>query len=469
MNVHRIRGAGLLVAAAALFALAVSAPARADTVTDWNAIASTAIVSTAGQSPHASTLSFAMVQGAVYDAVNAIDRGHRPYLVAPRDQSVGLQGGGRARRRGSACSRACSRPSSATLQPLYDASLAAVPDGPGKDGGIAAGDAAAAAMLAARANDGRNGPFDFPIGSEPGAWRPTPPTFALDPAPWVGNVRPFLVPSAAMHPLRPPQPAHQRAPTRRTSTRSSSSARWRARPAPPTRPRPRSSGRTTDRRYGTASSGRSRQVAGSTSPTPPACSRAPTWLRPTARSAAGRASTTGTSGGRSPRSARPQTDGNPATEADPAWTPLFDPATPQFGTPLVTPGFPEHPSGHGCISGAIVHTLQDFFGTDKIAFSAFSNRTRTTRELRPLLRRAQGDHRRPRVGRHPLPNRRRTGRRARQEGRPLARQALLPTRRLSHAQRNEGRTRPAPQRPHRQKLSEHRRTPASQTVAPLQV
>ena len=34
MNVHRIRGVGVLVAAAALFALAVSAPARADTVTD---------------------------------------------------------------------------------------------------------------------------------------------------------------------------------------------------------------------------------------------------------------------------------------------------------------------------------------------------------------------------------------------------------------------------------------------------
>jgi len=39
MNVHRTRGVGVLVAAAALFALAVSAPARADTVTDWNAIA----------------------------------------------------------------------------------------------------------------------------------------------------------------------------------------------------------------------------------------------------------------------------------------------------------------------------------------------------------------------------------------------------------------------------------------------
>ena len=65
MNVHRTRGVGVLVAAAALFAVAVSAPARADTVTDWNVIASTAIVSTAGQSPQAATLSFAMVQGAV--------------------------------------------------------------------------------------------------------------------------------------------------------------------------------------------------------------------------------------------------------------------------------------------------------------------------------------------------------------------------------------------------------------------
>jgi hypothetical protein len=73
-------------------------------------------------------------------------------------------------------------------------------------GPFAAGAAAAAAMLAARANDGRNGPFDLPIGSEPGVWRPTPPTFAFDPAPWVGNVRPFLVPSAAMIRSDPPNP-----------------------------------------------------------------------------------------------------------------------------------------------------------------------------------------------------------------------------------------------------------------------
>src|ERR1051326_7340089 len=60
--------------------------ARADAVTDWNAIASNSIVVTASQPPQVSALSFAMVQGAVYDAVNAIDRGQRPYLIQTSSQ-----------------------------------------------------------------------------------------------------------------------------------------------------------------------------------------------------------------------------------------------------------------------------------------------------------------------------------------------------------------------------------------------
>src|SRR5207245_5187584 len=67
----------------AFVAIASPTVARGDAVTDWNMIASNAIVVTAGQPPPVSALSFAMVQGAVYDAVNAIDRGHRPYLVQP--------------------------------------------------------------------------------------------------------------------------------------------------------------------------------------------------------------------------------------------------------------------------------------------------------------------------------------------------------------------------------------------------
>ena len=55
----------------------------ADAVLDWNVNATTAIVTVAKQPPASAILSYAMVQGAVYDAVNAIDRGHQPYLVAP--------------------------------------------------------------------------------------------------------------------------------------------------------------------------------------------------------------------------------------------------------------------------------------------------------------------------------------------------------------------------------------------------
>jgi hypothetical protein len=47
---------------------------------------------------------------------------------------------------------------------------------------------------------------------------------------------------------------------------------------------------------------------------------------------------------------------------------------PVSGPPLVTPGFPDHPSGHTCISGAFVRALKAFFGTDKIAFTAVSNK-----------------------------------------------------------------------------------------------
>src|SRR4026208_2320414 len=71
-----------LLIAPVLIALASPTVARADAVTDWNLIASNAIVTTAGQGVPA-VMSFAMVQGAVYDAVNAIDRGHQPDLVQP--------------------------------------------------------------------------------------------------------------------------------------------------------------------------------------------------------------------------------------------------------------------------------------------------------------------------------------------------------------------------------------------------
>ena len=80
MRPPRMRSAGLLAAVAAVAVLAAT-PARADTVTDWNVNATDALVTTAGQAPTVSTIHLAMVHGAVFDAVNSIDRGYEPYLV----------------------------------------------------------------------------------------------------------------------------------------------------------------------------------------------------------------------------------------------------------------------------------------------------------------------------------------------------------------------------------------------------
>jgi hypothetical protein len=78
------------------------------------------------------------------------------------------------------------------------------------------------------------------------------------------------------------------------------------------------------------------------------------------------------------------TDGNPATEGDPAWLPLFDPSTVAAPPALITPPFPEYPSGHNCAAGAMLGSLRYFFHTDRVAFSASSNKNATTRSWHSL-------------------------------------------------------------------------------------
>ena len=56
------------------------------------------------------------------------------------------------------------------------------------------------------------------------------------------------------------------------------------------------------------------------------------------------------------------TDGNPHTLADAAWLPL-----------IATPPYPENASGHSSLSGSIVATMQDFFGTDQIGWTDTNN------------------------------------------------------------------------------------------------
>jgi hypothetical protein len=363
---------GLLVAAAALllaFAPAARAQSTSNAAIDWNAIAASAA---AGQPAHVQPLSLAMVQGAVYDAVNAIDGGHRPYIAAPAADPSDSKP--------AAAATAAYRTlvgifptQQATLQPLYAASLAGVPDGPAKTAGVEVGEASAATMLATRANDGRGGPFTFVFGTAPGVWRPTPPSFGLDPAAWVGNVRPFLVPNAQSLRTDGPNALTSQAyaddlnevkrlgsltSTHRTADQTQAAIFWQD-----------SGPAIWNRVFRALAANRGLDIVDS------ARMLAMTNL----------AAADGSIGCWNDKYYwnfwRPITaireaaaDGNPATTADPTWLPLFDPTVPVSGPALVTPGFPDHPAGHGCISGATVHALKAFFGTDKVPFTAHSNK-----------------------------------------------------------------------------------------------
>jgi hypothetical protein len=366
-----------IVCLGAAAALAAPAAARADAVLDWSVTAqSTILGTTPPPTAHASTLSFAMVHGAVYDAVNSIDQRHRRYLPVPPAS--------RSASKDAAAATASFRVLGAlypaqvpALQPLYDASLAAVADRRARARGIAAGEAAAAAMLKARENDGRlvpGAPYPYPQGTTPGAWRVSPPLTAVDPAWWVGDVRPFMIPSARWFRSEGPNDLRSRAyakdfnevkelgafaSTTRTADQTMAAIFWQAQPLllyggviRDLSARYRLSTAQNARLFG--------MVMLAAADGAIVC-----WNDKYAR-----------------QFWRPieairlaDTDGNRATEADPSWRPLFDPDTPTIPPrSLATPNFPDHPSGHSCVTSSVVNVLQDYFGTDRIAFDVFSPR-----------------------------------------------------------------------------------------------
>ena len=377
------------IIALALVALVSPVVVRGDAVTDWNAIASDSIVVTAGQPPPVSALSFAMVQGAVYDAVNAIDRGHQPYLVQPPSNPTDSKEAAAATAAYRVLVGFDDLPGlfplqQPTLQPQYDAYIAALPDNPpgSKSAGVTIGGTTATAMLDARMNDGRFGPPPDLYPPAPGIWRPTPPFFANDPAPWVGNVLPFIVPSAEM--LRTDGP---NALTNAAYTDDFNEVKEIGSLTSTTRTPDQTDAAIFWQDHLHAFMNRLfRDLVVSQSLTIVDSARLFAMENLAAADAA-----IGCWNDKyywqfwRPITAirEADTDGNPDTEADPAWLPLFDPATPICNPipPLATPPFPDHPSGHACGTSAFVHTLQNFFGTDRIAFSAYSNKSCTTRSF----------------------------------------------------------------------------------------
>ena len=189
----------------------------ASEVIHWNQLAATtlaAIPGPNGGAPPAFQINMGMVQGAVYDAVNAIGpKEHRPYLLHRRGGATASIDAAAATAAYDVLSHLVSTaperapfPGRAgllsTLATEYAASLTAVADGSFETQGIKIGHAAAAAMINARVNDGRFGPSQWVPNPAPGHWQPL--AGALDPTPWVGGVRPFLIQSSSQFRSAPP-------------------------------------------------------------------------------------------------------------------------------------------------------------------------------------------------------------------------------------------------------------------------
>ena len=365
MSLHRARLCVLVATATAAGLLLSPALARADSVSDWSEHSATALLSTTGQGAFG-VANLAMVHAAVFDAVNSIDRRYEPYLgrvPAKRWYSQDAAVAAAAHRiliSGEVVRPAQQQALVDEIEPKYQAALAQIPDGRAKSGGIATGEAAAWVMIGDRALDGRNGAPGFDLPSPgPGVWKPDP---VNDPGAWLRNVRPFLL----RHPERffPPGPfplTSRRyaddfnevkaigdidSPTR-TGAQTEAAKFWggptnavftwskliaslgRQRSAPPV-----DSARFYALMYMNAADtlivawkDKQRWV----------------FWRPIGAIRAA------------------DTDGNPATEADPSWSPL-----------IPAPPYPDHPSGLAAFGASNVATAQELFGTDKVTFSATS-------------------------------------------------------------------------------------------------
>jgi PAP2 superfamily len=151
------------------------------------------------------TRSFAIMHAAIYDAANAIDRTHTPYLVH-------LPGVSRHASQEAAAATAA-HDVLVELYPQFQAmldtqlqdSLAQLPEGPHKSMGIQIGQIVAERILALRSNDGSDAqPLPFVPGNDPGDYQLTPPNFPQPVFTHWPDVTPFALEDADQFRPSPP-------------------------------------------------------------------------------------------------------------------------------------------------------------------------------------------------------------------------------------------------------------------------
>jgi hypothetical protein len=339
-----------------------ASPGDPAVISDWNAIAVTTLAGDTTKQPVETVLYTAFVQAAVYNAVVGVDGRYAPYRFharAPRgtsDQAAAVAAAHKI--------LVTYVPSAqATLDADYAASLAQIPDGTAKTRGIAFGTRAADSLIRLRAHDGRNAPIFFTQPPAPGVWRPTPPAFLPMSAPWLGFVTPLLVHSATQ--FGPPHPPPALTSARYTrdfnEVKALGSADSTARTAAQTSTALFFSGsalvqynaalrdQVTVRHLDIVDAARmfaaiDMSVADAIISVWHAKYVYGFWRPITAINLA-------------------DTDGNPATTADPSWIPLI---------PTGTPPYPEYPSGYNVINSTGTHGLENLFQTRDLRLTLIS-------------------------------------------------------------------------------------------------
>src|SRR6478736_1325425 len=320
------------------------APVPATAVLDWNA---TAVATVRGAMPPKFNLEgdlyMAYVQAAVYDAVVSIAGRYEPYHAFATPASP--QGASIPAAVAAAAYTALAYyfpPQAATLLTTYTAYLAGLPS-TGQAAGVAIGQAAANDIIAVRTGDGRDAVISTPFGAgpiTPGVWVfAPPPSLQSAQTPWLAFMRPLMLQSPWQFRVGPPPSLTSHRYTRdlkeiqaygsatstvRTAEQTAIAQFWNANATSQTNVM--MAGVVTGHAMDAVDAARAFAIANMVDTDAGiACWDSKYhylfWRPVTAIQHA-------------------DIDGNPATTADPTWTPL-----------LGTPNHPEYPAAHGCVTG----------------------------------------------------------------------------------------------------------------------
>ena len=332
--------------------------ASPNAVSRWNEIATNTINATA--TPGAGTAAeqrpdyaydLAAVHLAIYDALMAITPTHRPYAVTPAADASGASQEAAVAAAAYGVLKRLYPARTALYQGEYDTALAALPVGDAKTKGLALGAEVAQTLLDAIGDDGRSVALaPYMPGTAPGRFRGLAPVNRQAPL-----MKPYALTAAAQF-RAPPPPALDSATfaadynesrllgglvsTTRTDAQLDA-ARFHSEPPSRFWPRNLRKFATTDGSLAEHARLMAMLYTAEADATI-ACFESKYFYE------AWR-----------PLSAIPlgDTDGNPATTADPGWLPV-----------LPTPNHPEYPAAHSCASSAVGEVLKSYYGTGDIGF-----------------------------------------------------------------------------------------------------